>query len=97
MKRHHRKPLRSKQQTVRLRFKIGDILLPEPKHMLSFKTALTAGTIRAAADQLGLEPSTVSRNIASLEKQLATVLIERGRHADRGRPAASGLRSKAKR
>lgn len=52
---------------------------PEPKHILSFKTALTAGTIRAAADQLGLEPSTVSRNIASLEKQLATALIERGR------------------
>jgi len=52
---------------------------PEPKHILSFKTAMTAGTIRAAADQLGLEPSTVSRNIASLEKQLATALIERGR------------------
>ena len=52
---------------------------PEPKHILSFKTALTAGTIRAAADQLGLEPSTVSRNIASLEKQFATALIERGR------------------
>ena len=52
---------------------------PEPKHILSFKTALTAGTIRAAADQLGLEPSTVSRNIASLEKQLAVALIERGR------------------
>lgn len=52
---------------------------PEPKHILSFKTALTAGTIRAAADQLGLEPSTISRNIASLEKQFATALIERGR------------------
>ena len=52
---------------------------PEPKHILSFKTALSAGTIRAAADQLGLEPSTVSRNIASLEKQFATALIERGR------------------
>ncbi|MEO9825070.1 MAG: LysR family transcriptional regulator [Paracoccaceae bacterium] len=52
---------------------------PEPKHILSFKTALAAGTIRAAADELGLEPSTVSRNIASLEKQLATALIERGR------------------
>lgn len=52
---------------------------PEPKHILSFKTALTAGTIRAAADQLGLEPSTVSRNIASLEKHFATALIERGR------------------
>ena len=52
---------------------------PEPKQMLSFKTALTTGTIRAAADQLGLEPSTVSRNIASLEKQFATALIERGR------------------
>lgn len=52
---------------------------PEPKHILSFKTALTAGTIRAAAGQLGLEPSTVSRNISSLEKQLATALIERGR------------------
>ncbi|WP_108816752.1 LysR family transcriptional regulator [Loktanella sp. Alg231-35] len=52
---------------------------PDPKHILSFKTALSAGTIRAAADQLGLEPSTVSRNITALEKQLATALIERGR------------------
>lgn len=52
---------------------------PEPKHILSFKTALSAGTIRAAADELGLEPSTISRNISSLEKQFATALIERGR------------------
>ncbi|MFY0618821.1 LysR family transcriptional regulator [Shimia sp.] len=52
---------------------------PDPKHLLSFKTALLTGTIRAAADQLGLEPSTVSRNISALEKQLATALIERGR------------------
>lgn len=51
----------------------------EPKHILSFRTALVTGTIRAAADQLGLEPSTVSRNISSLEKHLATALIERGR------------------
>jgi len=52
---------------------------PEPKNILSFKSALLKGTIRAAADHLGLEPSTVSRNISSLEKQLATTLIERGR------------------
>lgn len=51
----------------------------EPKQILSFQTAILAGTIRAAADQLGLEPSTVSRNISALEKQLATALIERGR------------------
>ena len=79
MTRKHPKSLRNKHQTVRVRSKIGDTMQPELKHILSFKTALAAGTIRAAADQLGLEPSTVSRNIASLEKQLATVLIGRGR------------------
>ena len=52
---------------------------PDPKQIQSFKTAVLAGTIRSAADQLGLEPSTVSRNISSLEKQMATALIERGR------------------
>ena len=52
---------------------------PDPKHVLSFKTAAMNGTIRAAADLLELEPSTVSRNITALEKQLATALIERGR------------------
>jgi len=51
----------------------------DPKHIVSFKTALEAGTIRAAADRLQVEPSTISRNIASLEKHLATALIERGR------------------
>lgn len=37
------------------------------------------GTVRAAAEFLGLEPSTVSRNITGLEAHLAATLVERGR------------------
>lgn len=70
--------LREAQQTIGFCAK-GEILQFNPKHILSFLTALRTGTIRAAADQLDLEPSTVSRNISALEKQLATALIERGR------------------
>ena len=41
--------------------------------------AIKVGTIRGAAEILGVEPSTVSRQIAALEKQLGATLIERGR------------------
>jgi len=64
---------------------------PDPKHIQCFKTALLAGTIRTAAAQLGLEPSTVSRNISALEKQLATALIERGRKGVKPTQAGSLL------
>lgn len=41
--------------------------------------AVSAGTVRAAADKLGIAPSAVSRQIALLEDELATTLIERHR------------------
>lgn len=50
---------------------------PNQTHCLSLATKL--GTIRAAAELLGVEPSTVSRQIVVLEKHLGTTLIERGR------------------
>lgn len=51
----------------------------DPKQAACFLAAVQCGTIRAAAEQLGLEPSTVSRNVTALETHLATTLVERGR------------------
>ena len=41
--------------------------------------AVQLGTVRAAADKLNVSPSAVSRQIALLEEELATTLIERHR------------------
>ncbi|NLC35800.1 MAG: LysR family transcriptional regulator [Alcaligenaceae bacterium] len=41
--------------------------------------AVTQGTIRAAADRLGIAPSAVSRQISLLEEEVGTTLIERHR------------------
>jgi DNA-binding transcriptional LysR family regulator len=51
----------------------------DPKQTACFLAAIQRGTVRAAAEHLGLEPSTVSRTISALEKMLATTLVERGR------------------
>jgi DNA-binding transcriptional LysR family regulator len=51
----------------------------DPRQTSCFLAAVQCGTVRAAAEQLALEPSTVSRNISALEKVLATTLVERGR------------------
>jgi len=51
----------------------------DPKQTRAFLAAIEAGTVRGAAEALAVEPSTVSRAIAGLERQLATTLIERGR------------------
>jgi DNA-binding transcriptional LysR family regulator len=51
----------------------------DPKQTRAFLAAIQAGTVRGAAEALGVEPSTISRAIANLERQLATTLIERGR------------------
>lgn len=69
----------------------------EPKQATCFLVAVKAGSVRAAAEQMGLEPSTVSRNIAALEKVMATTLIERGRHGVRSTDAGSLLLSYLKR
>ncbi|MEH6739735.1 MAG: LysR family transcriptional regulator [Sulfitobacter sp.] len=69
----------------------------EPKQAACFRAAINAGSVRAAAEQMGLEPSTVSRNIAALEKVMATTLIERGRHGVRSTDAGSLLLSYLKR
>ena len=51
----------------------------DPRQTSCFLSAVQTGTVRAAAEQIGLEPSTVSRNISALETTLATTLVERGR------------------
>ena len=42
--------------------------------------AVLRGTIRAAAERLGIAPSAVSRQISLLEEELDTTLVERHRH-----------------
>jgi DNA-binding transcriptional LysR family regulator len=49
----------------------------DPRQTECLIFAVKTGTIRAAAAHLGLEPSTVSRNIAALERLTATTLLER--------------------
>lgn len=51
----------------------------DPKKTNCLITAVNEGTIRAAAEKLNVEPSTISRQISALEKELSTTLIERGR------------------
>lgn len=51
----------------------------DPNQTNYLSLAVKVGTIRGAAEILGVEPSTVSRQIAALEKHLSTTLIERGR------------------
>lgn len=51
----------------------------ENSQAASFLAACEQGSIRAASERLGTEPSTVSRHIQSLEQSLNITLIERGR------------------
>jgi len=51
--------------------------------------AVSAGTVRAAADKLNVAPSAVSRQISLLEDELATTLIERNRKGVK--PTEAGL------
>jgi DNA-binding transcriptional LysR family regulator len=45
----------------------------------SFLVACEEGSIRSASERLGVEPSTISRQIKALEASLGMALIERGR------------------
>ena len=51
----------------------------DPKLAECFLSACEEGTIRGAAERLGIEPSTVSRQISALEHSLSMTLAERGR------------------
>jgi len=63
----------------------------DPRHGLCLLTAVNAGSIRSAADLLDMEPSSVSRNIAALERTLSVTLIERGRRGVRPTDAGAVL------
>ncbi|UWQ93749.1 LysR family transcriptional regulator (plasmid) [Rhodobacteraceae bacterium M382] len=63
----------------------------------SFLVACEEETIRSAAERLGLEPSSISRQIKSLETALGIVLIERGRKGVRPTEAGRILMSYLKR
>jgi DNA-binding transcriptional LysR family regulator len=63
----------------------------DAKQTNSFMIAVQLGTVRAAAERIGVEPSTISRNIIALETTLATTLIERGRSGVRPTQAGALL------
>ena len=63
----------------------------DPRQTECFVAAVQTGTIRSAAEHLGLEPSTVSRNISALETATATTLLERSRNGVRPTEAGSLL------
>jgi DNA-binding transcriptional LysR family regulator len=56
------------------------------RHLRALHAVVTAGSVRAAATQLGYTPSAVSQHIAALERQTASVLLE---------PAGRGVRATA--
>ncbi len=69
----------------------------EHKQALAFMTICAEGSIRAAAEYLGIEPSTISRQIQALEKTLSITLIERGRKGIRTTEAGALLLQHLKR
>jgi DNA-binding transcriptional LysR family regulator len=52
-------------------------MAPDDRTLQYYRAVYATGSIRAAARQLGLAPSAVSRKIAELERRLGTVLLER--------------------
>lgn len=59
----------------------------------SFLAACEDGSIRAASERMGVEPSTVSRHLQALEQSLNITLVERGRRGVRPTEAGEILLS----
>ncbi|MGV8954870.1 MAG: helix-turn-helix domain-containing protein, partial [Cypionkella sp.] len=55
----------------------------DPRHITAFLAILRAGSLRGAAEQVGVEASTISRSLAAMERQLGTSRFERGRSGAR--------------
>jgi DNA-binding transcriptional LysR family regulator len=64
--------------------------------LLAFVTAVEAGSVHGAADALGLTASAVTKRVQSLERRLATPLLERGRFGVRATDAGRLLYPEAK-
>ena len=69
----------------------------DPSQAASFVVACEEGSIRSASERLELEPSTISRQIKSLEAALGVELIERGRKGVRPTQAGEMLQTYLKR
>ncbi|MCE8009834.1 LysR family transcriptional regulator [Aestuariivita sp.] len=63
----------------------------DSRHARAFLLSCQKGTIRAAAETLGLEASSVSRQITELETQLGLMLMERSRRGVRATQAGQLL------
>ncbi|MFM8898967.1 MAG: LysR family transcriptional regulator [Burkholderiales bacterium] len=56
----------------------GPIRLPSIDALRAFETAARLGSFERAAEELSITASAVSKRVAGLEEQLATVLLQRG-------------------
>ena len=65
----------------------------DTRQAASFLVACEEGSIRSASERLGIEPSTISRQIKALETALGMDLIERGRKGVSPTEAGQILRS----
>jgi DNA-binding transcriptional LysR family regulator len=63
--------------------------LPPTQYLAAFVTAVDKGSIGAAADELHLTQSAVTKRVRALERQLGLTLLERGRFGVR--PVEAGL------
>src|SRR5919112_3309566 len=66
--------------------------LGDPQRLRAFALVLDLGSISAAAAVLGYTQSAVSQQLAALEKEVGTALVERSRRPFRATPAGELLR-----
>jgi DNA-binding transcriptional LysR family regulator len=71
---------------------LGDV-----QRLRAFALVLDLGSISAAADVLGYSQSAVSQQLAALEREVGTALVDRSRRPFRGTPAGALLRPHAER
>lgn len=70
---------------------VGRRALPADLNLAYLHEIAALGSMRAAADALGVAVSSISRQIAQLERQLGVALLERGRRAAKLTEAGSAL------
>ena len=63
----------------------------DPRRLLTFREVAQHGSFSRAAESLSLTQSAVSQQVAALERQVGTRLLERGRGELRVTPAGEGL------
>ena len=67
------------------------MLMLDPRRLLTFREVALHGSFSRAAESLSLTQSAVSQQVAALERQVGTRLLERGRGELRVTPAGEDL------